>query len=70
MNRSPQTGLLEEVVNLTVGLGILMLPLSVIAVPGIILLLILPLALLAAPFMLLGALALPPYLLFRALRRR
>jgi hypothetical protein len=70
MNRPTLTDLLGEVVNLTVGLGLLLLPLLVISLPGVILLLILPLALLAVPVALLGALAVPPYLLVRALRRR
>ena len=69
-DRPTQYGPLTEVVDLTVGVGILLLPLTVIALPGVILLLIVPLALLAAPVALLGALAVPPYLLVRALRRR
>jgi hypothetical protein len=69
-DRPTQYGPLSEVVDLTVGLGIVLLPLTVIALPGVILLLIVPLALLAAPVALLGALAVPPYLLVRALRRR
>jgi hypothetical protein len=71
MNSPPtQSGMLGELVDLTVGLGILTLPLLVISLPGVILLLILPLALVLAPIALLGALALPPFLLVRALRRR
>jgi hypothetical protein len=66
--------MLEEVIDLTTGLGVLLLPLLLLAVPGIILFVVLPgilLLALAAPLALIGAvIALPPYLVARWLRRR
>ena len=66
--------MLEELIDLTVGLGVALLPVLLLAVPGIILLFVLPAILLlalAAPVAVIGAvLALPPYLLARWLRRR
>jgi hypothetical protein len=60
--------MLEEVLELITGLGVLLLPLLLLAIPGMVLLL--PLALPAIPLLLLAAILTPPYLLVRALRRR
>jgi Flp pilus assembly protein TadB len=66
--------LLEEVAELTVGLGVLLLPLLATALPGVILLIVLPavllLAVAAAPVALSAAVAVPAYLLVRSVRRR
>ena len=66
--------MLEEVVNLSVGLGVALLPLLVLSVPAIVLFVVLPAILLfalAAPLALLGAvIAAPPYLVARWRRRR
>jgi hypothetical protein len=56
--------MLSELLDLITGLGVMLLPVVILAVPCLILLL--PLALLAIPPALLAA----PYLLYRALRRR
>jgi len=65
--------MLEEVMNLGVGLGVGLLPLLLLAVPGIILFVVLPAIVLLAPVVLLAAagalIAGPPYLLVRGLRR-
>ncbi len=64
--------MLEELIDLSAGLGVALLPLIVLSVPGIILFVVLPAILLlavAAPLAAIGAaLAAPPYLLTR--RRR
>jgi hypothetical protein len=66
--------MLEEVIDLTVGLGVALLPLLVLSVPAIVLFVVLPAILLlalAAPLALIGAvIAVPPYLVARRLRRR
>jgi Flp pilus assembly protein TadB len=66
--------MLEEVIDLTVGLGVALLPLLVLSVPAIVLFVVLPAILLlalAAPQALIGAvIAVPPYLVARRLRRR
>ena len=66
--------MLEDTINLIVGLGIALLPLLLLAVPGIILFVVLPAILLlalAVPLAVIGAvIAVPPYLLARWLRRR
>jgi Flp pilus assembly protein TadB len=67
--------MLEEVIDLLGGgLPILLLPLLVTSLPGVILFIIAPavlvLALVALPVVVAGMLALPPYLLVRAIRRR
>lgn len=66
--------ILEELVDLSAGLGVMLLPLLILAVPGIILFVVLPGLLLlavAAPVAAVGAVIVgPPYLLVRALRRR
>jgi Flp pilus assembly protein TadB len=66
--------MLEELIDLSTGLGVVLLPLLVLAVPGIILFVVLPAILLlavAAPLAVVGAvIAVPPYLVARWLRRR
>ena len=61
---------LDELLELTTGLGILLLPLSAIVVPGLLLFVVLPAALLAIPFLILAALILPPVVLARRLLRK
>jgi Flp pilus assembly protein TadB len=66
--------LLGQVVDLSAGLGILLLPLLATALPGVILMLVLPAVLLvgavAVPVAIAVALLAPPYLLARSVRRR
>ena len=66
--------MLEDTINLSVGLGIALLPVLLLAVPGIILFVVLPAILLlalAVPVAAIGAvIAAPPYVLARWLRRR
>ena len=66
--------MLEELIDLSVGLGVALMPVLVLAVPGIILFFVLPAILLlalAAPLAVIGAvIAVPPYLVARRLRRR
>ena len=66
--------MLEELIDLGVGFGVALLPVLVLAVPGIILFVVLPAILVlapAAPLAVVGAVvAGPPYLLARWLRRR
>jgi hypothetical protein len=66
--------MLEELIDLSAGLGVALLPVLLLAVPGIILFVVLPGILLlavVAPLAAIGAiLAAPPYLLARWLRRR
>ena len=66
--------MVEEVVDLSAGLVTLLLPLLVIALPGVILMLVLPavllLAVVAAPVAVAGAMLAPPYLLVRLVRTR
>ena len=66
--------MLAEVINLSVGLGVALLPLLVLSVPAIVLFVVLPAILLfalAAPLALIGAaIAAPPYLVTRWRRRR
>ena len=65
--------MLEEVMDLAVGLGVGLLPLLLLAVPGIILFVVLPAIVLLLPVAALAAagavIAGPPYLLARLLRR-
>ena len=73
--RRPTFGeMLEEVIDLSVGLGVALLPLLVLAVPAIVLFVLLPAILLlavAAPLAVIGAvIAAPPYVLARWVRRR
>ena len=64
----------SEVLDLSAGLGILLLPLLTIALPGVILMLVAPAALLvvaaAVPIGIVGLILLPPYLLVRLFTRR
>jgi hypothetical protein len=66
--------MVEETVDLSAGLSILLLPLFATAVPGIVLILVLPAVLLVAalalPVALAALLLAPPYLLVRRLRSR
>ena len=65
--------MLEELIDLSAGVGVVLLPALLLAVPGIILFVVLPgilLLALAAPLAAVGAvIAGPPYLLARWLRR-
>jgi len=72
---SQTTGeMLWDVVDLTSGAVVMLLPLLLLAVPGVVLFVVLPalvlLAVAAAPVILAGAIAVPSYLLVRAIRRR
>ena len=66
--------MLEELIDLTAGLGVALMPLLLLAMPGIILFVVLPAILLlavAVPLAVIGAVIVgPPYLLTRRLRRR
>lgn len=66
--------MLAEVLDVSAGLGIVLLPLLVTALPGVVLLLLLPAVLLVAavaiPVAAAAAILAPPYLLVRSLRRR
>jgi hypothetical protein len=66
--------MLGEVVNLSAGFFVAVLPVMLITLPGVFLLLILPALLLAVaallPALVLGVLVAPPVLLVRAWRRR
>jgi Flp pilus assembly protein TadB len=66
--------MLGEIVNLTAGLAIVLLPLWIIAIPGVILILVLPAVLLlvavAVPALVVGAVLAPPFLVVRAVRRK
>ena len=65
--------MIEETLDLSAGLVIALMPVLLLASPGIVLFVLLPAILLlalAAPLAVIGAvLALPPYLLSRRLRR-
>jgi hypothetical protein len=64
--------MLEDVFNLVASVAILLLPLFILAVPGVILLglVLIPLAAAAVPVALAGAILALPYLLVRSVRRR
>jgi hypothetical protein len=66
--------MLEEVLDLSVGFVVVMLPLLILALPGIIVFFVVPAVLLAilaaAVAAVLAVIAAPPYLLVRWLRRR
>jgi Flp pilus assembly protein TadB len=66
--------MLEELIDLSAGIGVALMPLLLLAVPGIILFVVLPAILLlalAAPLAAIGAvIAVPPYLVARLVRRR
>jgi hypothetical protein len=63
----------NEALDVGNGLTVLLLPLMTITLPGVLLLVVLPvllvLAMLALPLIVGGALAAPPYLLVRGVRR-
>ena len=64
--------MLEELIDLSAGLGVALLPLLLLSVPGIILFVVLPAILLlalAAPLAAIGAVVAAPYLLARRWRR-
>ena len=72
---SQSTGeMLWEIVDLTGGVAVMLLPLFLLAVPGLAAFVILPaivlLAVAAAPVIVAGAVVVPAYLLIRAVRRR
>ena len=62
--------MLWEVIDLTGGLTVMLLPLFLLGLPGFVLFILAPAALLLAPVALAGAAVAPPYLLARAIRRR
>jgi hypothetical protein len=72
-NRPTFGEMLGEVADLGAGLGIVLLPLFSIAIPGVLLMLVVPVVLLLAvaaiPVVVVGAIVTPPYLLCRAVRR-
>ena len=66
--------MLGDVLDLMGGLAVVLLPLWIIAIPGVILFLVLPVVLLlvvaAVPALVVVAIAAPPVLLVRAVRRK
>ena len=62
--------MLEELMDLGAGLGVALMPVLLLAMPGIILFVVLPAILLLALAAPLVVIAAPPYLLARWLRRR
>jgi Flp pilus assembly protein TadB len=65
--------MLGEVIDLSVGVGIALLPMLLLSMPGIILFVVLPALLLlalAAPVLVIGAAITVPYLVVRRWRRR
>ena len=68
-DRPTTTQIVEEILDLSVGFGVALMPALILAVPGIILFVVLP-GLLLLPFAIVGALIIgPPYLLLRAVLR-
>ena len=66
---TPSTGeMVEEVMGIVTGLGVMLLPALILAIPGLVLLL--PLVLLALPAVLAGAIIAPVYLVATRARRR
>jgi hypothetical protein len=61
--------MVEEVVDLTSGFFVALMPALLLALPCI-LLVVEPLVVLAAPLAIAGAIVAPPYLLLRSVRRR
>lgn len=59
----------EEVLDVSAGLGVMLLPVLVLAMPGV-LLLVVPMIVLLAPLALVGAVLAVPFLPFLLLRRR
>jgi Flp pilus assembly protein TadB len=72
--RPTPLAMVEELIDLGAGVGIVFLPLLAISLPGVLLFFALPAVLLlvvtAVPAIVLGAVVVPPYLLARALLRR
>jgi len=62
--------MLEEVIDLSTGLGVALLPLLVLAVPGLVLFVLLPALLMLALAAPLAVIAVPAYLVACWLRRR
>src|SRR6476469_510359 len=65
--------MLEEVIDLSTGVGVALMPALLLAMPGIVLCVVLPAILLlalAAPLVVIGAVIAGPFLLARRLRRR
>jgi len=65
--------MLEELIDLSTGFGVAMMPVLLLAMPGIVLCVVLPAILLlalAAPLAVIGAVIAGPFLLARRLRRR
>jgi hypothetical protein len=62
--------MLEELLDIGTGVGIILLPLWLVFVPGLLLFIVLPIVVLLAPVALLGALLAPPFLLVRWIRGR
>ena len=60
--------MLEEILGLITGLGVMLMPALLLAIPSMVLLL--PLAVPAIPLLLLAALLTPPYRLVHRLRHR
>lgn len=65
--------MLEEVIDLSAGFGVALMPVLLLAMPGIVLCVVLPAILLLAlalPLAVIGAVIAGPFLLVRRLRRR
>jgi hypothetical protein len=66
--------MLAEILDLSAGVGVMLLPLLTIAIPGVLLFFILPVVLLAVvaavPAAIAAALLAPPFLFVRLVRRR
>lgn len=66
--------MLGDVIDLMGGLAVVLLPLWIIAIPGVVLCLVLPAVLLlvvaAVPALVVGAVVTPPLLMVRAVRRK
>jgi hypothetical protein len=69
----PSSDSVAEALDVTAGVGILLLPLLTIALPGVLLLLVVPVAALvlaaSVPVLVAGAILVPPYLVVRAVLR-
>jgi hypothetical protein len=69
----PSSDSVAEALDVTAGVGILLLPLLTIALPGVILFLVVPVAALAlaasVPVLVAGAILVPPYLVVRVVLR-
>ena len=70
-DREPTAGgMLEELLDFGTGVGIMLLPLWLVFVPGLLLFVVLPIVALLAPVVVAGALLAPPFLFVRWIRRR